>query len=138
MSNEPSNDYLDLTDLAPDREQVLLVKGGPLRDLLGWGEIGMEDRAKIMKCFERIHKVTQKKRPTKNDQKKLEGDERTIVRIVVPTATPGELKKLNTDQLDAFSTRFLIAFDTMISQMAKAIGSEAVTELIQGRKTSAS
>lgn len=127
---------LDLAELAPDREQVRLVKGGALYEILSPQEIGIQDRAKMMKIFERVHKLSEKDKPSKADTKKLEQDMRALMRMAIPDAPAATISKLKYHQLDVFTGRFLVAFGNMISQVAKAIGSETVMELVESQQTS--
>lgn len=138
MTQAVDNDHiLDLAALAPEREEVRLVEGGNTYEMVSPEEIGIGDRAKLMKIFERIHRFSEKKKPTEADKKKMEKDMREMVRMVVPAAPAAEIKKLKYHQLDVFTARFLVAFGSMISQVAKAIGSETVMELV-GQQTSES
>lgn len=139
MTQAVDNDHiLDLGELAPEREEVRLVKGGPTYEMLSPEEIGLQERAKLMKIFERVHKHSEKKRPTKADKSKMEKDMRELMRMVVPKAPPAVIAKLKYHQLDVFTARFLVAFGSMISQVARAIGSETVMELVGSQQTSES
>lgn len=135
---EGNDQILDLGALAPEREEVRLVKDGPTYEMLSPEEIGIQDRAKMMKIFERIQKLSEKKKPSPADTKKMEKDMRELMRMTVPKAPAAQIAKLKYHQLDVFTGRFLVAFGNMISQVAKAIGSETVMELIEGsQQTSA-
>lgn len=135
---ERDDQLLDLSDLAPERQQVRLEKDGPLYDMRSPSEMGFDQRAKMIQLVERVDRLQGGgKKQAEKQIAELEKTLREVARLALPDAPAPAIRKLHPHQLDVLTARFLIAFGDMISQVAKAMGSERVAAMVESQ-TSAS
>lgn len=131
MATENDREHiLDLSDLAPEREQVRLPNG-EITGMLGATEITLEQRARVGVLHNKIDKVAEAANPTKNQIAQLESALRDLARIALPETADDVIDAFTPHQLDLVTGRFLMAFGETTAATAKAIGGEKLMQLIQ-------
>lgn len=120
---------LDLTDLAPERIPVK-VTADSVFEMISPKEMSFKQRAKVVALTTKIENLNSKANPSGDQLTQLEKAMRDLTRLALPDAPDEAIDELTPYQLDLVTGRFLMAFGGMISQAAKAIGSEGMAELI--------
>lgn len=125
-----SDNILDLTDLAPDRQQVRFVKDGPLWDMLDPTEMSLNTRAELWGLHRKMEKLNEKPRLSRSERDALSQAIDTAARIVLPDMPEDEIRKLSDFHKEAAVLGFMTVFGATINRLAEATGgSEMVTAL---------
>lgn len=131
MSEEiDGSKVLDLSDLAPKRQQVRFEKDGPLYDMASPVEMTINQRADLWALQSRMEKLTEKNVLKSNEVQEMKQSVDKAAHIVLPDVDDDVIEKLPDFQKEAVVLGFINAFGNTIKRLAEETGGEEMAKAL--------
>jgi hypothetical protein len=131
MTEEIDNSkILDLSDLAPKRQQVRFEENGPLYDMASPVEMTINQRAELWALHRRMEKLTEKNVLKVNEVQEMKQAVDKAARIVLPEVDNDVIEGLPDFQKEAVVLGFINAFGNTIKRLAEETGGEEMAQAL--------
>lgn len=121
-----SDHILDLSQLAPERQQVRFVQDGPLYEIATPAELTLAQRAELFGLNAKIERLNSRQKLNHDQAIQLRNAIRRAAEIILIDVPDEIVDGLSDFKLEAVVLSFMIAFGDTISKLAKATGGEVV------------
>lgn len=122
---------LDLSELAPQRQQVRFEADGPLHELATPNDLTLAQRAQLFQLHSQMDRLNSKPKLTQDQAKQLSQCMKKATMLVMPDVPEEDIDQLSDLKREAVVLSFMSAFGDTISRLAKAAGGETMEAALQ-------